>query len=118
MNPNHVRYLERQRDIELARVFEHCIRFFQDKRVLEVGSGTGRQLLAIEKIAKEAVGVEIPNGQYDEFQQPGASITKYDGRTLPFESESFDVVFSSHVLEHFTDEAVSHREMLRVLKRD
>lgn len=118
MNPEHVRYLERQRDAELARVFEHCPHVFEGKRVLEVGSGTGRQLLALEKIAREAVGVEISNGQYDEFRQPGASIVKYDGRILPFESESFDVVFSSHVLEHFTDETVSHKEMLRVLKRD
>ena len=118
MNPSHVRYLERQRDIELARVFDHCRQIFAGKCVLEVGSGTGRQLLAIRKVAGELVGVEIHNGLYDNYRQPGATIVEYDGRTLPFKSESFDVVFSSHVLEHFTEETVSHREMLRVLKKD
>lgn len=118
MDPQHVRYLERQRDIELARVLEHSRQLFEGKRVLEVGSGTGRQLLAIGKIAGEMVGVEIRDGMYNEHRQPAASILEYDGRTLPFASESFDVVFSSHVLEHFTDETASHREMLRVLKKD
>ena len=118
MNPQHVRYLERQRDIELTRVFDHSRQLLEGKQVLEVGSGTGRQMLAIGKIASQIVGVDVRNGMYNEHRQPTANIIEYDGRTLPFESGSFDVVFSSHVLEHFTDETTSHREMLRVLKKD
>ncbi len=37
---------------------------------------------------------------------------------LPYEANSFDVVYSSHVLEHVNDEQKSLQEMKRVLKED
>jgi SAM-dependent methyltransferase len=40
----------------------------------------------------------------------------YDGRTLPFEDESQDAVYSSHCLEHVEDPVVAIREWHRVTK--
>lgn len=37
---------------------------------------------------------------------------------IPFDNDEFDVVFSSHVLEHVNDEDQSLKEMKRVLKDD
>ena len=37
---------------------------------------------------------------------------------LPYANETFDVVYSSHVLEHVIDETKSLAEMRRVLKKD
>jgi SAM-dependent methyltransferase len=45
-------------------------------------------------------------------------IKEYDGRTIPFAGESFDIVFSSNVLEHVPDLARMHAEIRRVLKPD
>lgn len=54
-------------------------------------------------VLETAVGVDI--------DYPG-----YDGKTLPFEDESQDYVFASHVLEHIPDSLAAIREWYRVLK--
>lgn len=41
---------------------------------------------------------------------------KADICNLPFEANSFDVVFCNHVLEHIEDDTKAMRELLRVLK--
>ena len=39
-----------------------------------------------------------------------------DVQALPFEEETFDVVFCNHVLEHVADDRLAMREMWRVMK--
>jgi SAM-dependent methyltransferase len=41
---------------------------------------------------------------------------KVDIQDMPFDSESFDLIWCSHVLEHVTDDAKAMREMRRVLR--
>lgn len=45
-------------------------------------------------------------------------IIKAVSESIPFENNSFDVVYSSHVLEHVSSEIESLKEMKRVLKDD
>jgi len=40
----------------------------------------------------------------------------YDGKTIPFENDSFGLVISTQVLEHVPSPAMLIREMVRVLK--
>ena len=47
----------------------------------------------------------------------GAQVLAYDGRTLPFEDEAFDVVVSNQVFEHVPDLPTALREIRRVLRR-
>lgn len=54
-------------------------------------------------IVPQAIGIDL--------QYPG-----YDGKTLPFEDESQDAVFSSHCLEHIEDYKGALREWHRVLR--
>ena len=42
---------------------------------------------------------------------------KADINKLPFENESFDVVFCNHVLEHIEDDKKAMSELFRVLKK-
>ncbi len=42
---------------------------------------------------------------------------KADILNLPFEDESFDVVFCNHVLEHIVDDAKAMKELHRVMKK-
>lgn len=99
---------------ELARILSRHRQYFQGADVLELGSGTGIQLKFISGVAKSAVGIDVQNGQYSEHRI--ANVRDYDGKTIPFPDDSFDLVFSSHVLEHLTDEPQLYSEMARVLR--
>jgi SAM-dependent methyltransferase len=82
-------------------------------RLLEIGAGTGQQaaLLAAHGYAVEAIELAGSNYSADRI----FPITDYDGRSIPFPDASFDIVFSSNVLEHVPDLAAMHREIRRVL---
>jgi ubiquinone/menaquinone biosynthesis C-methylase UbiE len=41
---------------------------------------------------------------------------KADILDLPFENESFDIIFCNHVLEHIEDDAKAMSELYRVLR--
>ena len=81
-------------------------------RLLDFGCGAKpyRELFA----TNEYVGVDI---EVSGHNHEGESIdVYYDGRTLPFESESFDSVFSSEVFEHVFNIDEILGELWRVLK--
>ena len=51
----------------------------------------------------------------------GFTFTRFEGTTLPFPDESFDVVVSNHVIEHVGDRTAQRdhlSEIRRVLRRD
>ena len=89
---------------------------------LDVGCGAG---YAMQK-AKEAFnyscyGIE-PDfgghgvGRFVKDMVKEQKIVQGFSESLPYENQSFDVVYSSHVLEHVNDEQKSLGEMRRVLK--
>lgn len=81
--------------------------------VLEIGSGTGYMLERIGARYPNLVGLEIEGSAYDATDP---RIVRYDGKKLPFPDSSFDVIFSSHVLEHIPNIEAFIEEMARVLK--
>ncbi len=83
------------------------------RRLLEVGSSWGYFLKQAEDEGFEATGIEI-DGPRRRFgvEQLGVNILPgIDG----IEDGSFDVVYSSHTLEHFTDLSGLFPELQRVL---
>jgi ubiquinone/menaquinone biosynthesis C-methylase UbiE len=87
---------------------------FAGKDLLEIGSGTGAQLLVLRDVCRSATGIEIADRWYR--SSPLVEIVQYDGRRIPFQNASFDVIFSSNVIEHIRDENTIHAEMHRVLR--
>lgn len=76
--------------------------------VLEVGFGSGRILTRIAReLNCKCVGVDVAEGAFPSLsffsQQQGVKVEamKGDGFSLPFKDESFDVVYSEGVIEHF-----------------
>ena len=71
--------------------------------VLEVGCGTGAVLAAVARlgVGTRHVGVDMadPTVHLDDGART-FDIQAYDGVRLPFEDASFDLVYSSHVIEH------------------
>lgn len=85
---------------------------FKDKSVLEIGCGPGGNLLEIiEKQPSRLVGVDISNEMVSLATKKlptDVKVLKIDGTSLPFEDNTFDIVFTATVLQHNTDD-----EMLR-----
>lgn len=76
-------------------------------RVLDLGCGPKDQAVPITTLGHEYVGVDISSGAAD---------IRADAQALPFQSESFDFVFSYAVLEHVRNPFVALQEVNRVLK--
>ncbi len=93
------------------------------KNVLEVGCGPGGNLNEILKYHPATLtGADISAtmvGIAKENVDKKVEIVKTDGKTLPFENDSFDIVITVTVLQHNTDENMMSNlisEMCRVSK--
>jgi ubiquinone/menaquinone biosynthesis C-methylase UbiE len=91
---------------------------------LDVGCGAGYAMSRAHNDKKcVVIGVD-PNpgahgvGRFIKNLVSDVNIHQGFAENLPFEDQKFDVVFSSHVLEHVKDEQLSLREMKRVLNDD
>lgn len=83
-------------------------------RLLELGAGDGWQARALDANGFRTVAIDIDNEREDAGRH--FDVHRYDGRVLPFPDGSFDVVFSSNVLEHLLDFPAIQREIARVLR--
>lgn len=81
-------------------------------RVLELGAGTGYQARALAERGFEVEAIDLPGSSMARV----FPVTEYDGETIPFPDASFDIVFSSNVLEHIRDLGPMLAETRRVLK--
>ena len=71
-------------------------------KVIDIGY-KGYEEKNIVPVVENAIGFDL--------DWPG-----YDGKNMPFEDESFDCVYASHVLEHIEDYSYALREWFRILK--
>jgi SAM-dependent methyltransferase len=87
-------------------------------RVLDLGCGDGRFTEEIARIGAKPVGVEVAQAAVDRSRNAHPELdfrlVPIDG-PLPFEDVSFDVVWSSEVIEHVADTARWLSEVRRVL---
>ncbi len=80
--------------------------------ILEVGGESGFQARLLTELGHRVESIDIDPPSLDTYYP----VQPYDGVTIPFESARFDIVFSSHVLEHVKDLGALMREIQRVLK--
>lgn len=80
----------------------------KEAHVLEIGFGSGRILTRIAKeLNCKCIGVDLEDGAFPSLsffsRQHGAEVgaIKGSGFALPFKDNSFDVVYSDGVIEHF-----------------
>jgi SAM-dependent methyltransferase len=92
--------------------------------VLDFGCGKGEVVLELLRRGWHCRGVELfGSGSGTGIEQSliergllGDVVLQYDGATLPFQDEKFDVVLSNQVFEHVPDLSTSLNEIWRVLK--
>lgn len=96
--------------VELVR------RVGEGKRILEVGCGTGLILKDVATFAEYAYGIDISPGMLSKAEERGLNVEVADATSLPFEDNSFDVVYSFKVLAHIEDWELCMKEIMRVLR--
>lgn len=127
-------YLAEERAVEQIEYFKKEIaRYSNDydftgKKLLEIGAGVGSLILtARNKYGIDAYGVEPSENEFSPFSEISETLFKEykldnsvilnaKAESLPFESNSFDLVYSTNVLEHVDDPTKVLSESIRVLK--
>jgi len=106
------------------RVTRHLTKLVSPRgmRILEVGSGSGRDGIIFAREGGRVVSLdysmpalELVRSQLDE--QGEVSLVCGDAFDLPFEDGTFDLVFHQGLLEHFRNPEEMLEEHRRVLKR-
>lgn len=91
-------------------------------RVLEVGAGDGSILhfLNQQNFSAELYALEISDSGIEVIRNRNLrnlkEVQKFDGYTIPYADNSFDLVILAHVLEHVEHERVLIRELKRIAK--
>jgi SAM-dependent methyltransferase len=99
---------------------------FRDPHILELGSGNGLGLCSLLKRGLDVVGIEPGADPFQGRFEVAREILRANGQDatrlhsavaegLPFPANTFDIVFSSQVLEHVADPTAAMDEVLRVL---
>jgi SAM-dependent methyltransferase len=98
----------------LARVMAVLVDELRGKRVLEVGVGTGRLAIPLQKSGVPVVGVDISHRMIELGLTKGLrNVVLADGARLPFPPRTFDVATTNHVLHLMSD----WREVLLEIRR-
>jgi len=101
----------------LAKAIGVLAEDLQGKTVLEIGVGTGRYAVPLQKSGIRVVGVDIASKMVARGLEKGLrNVVFADGARLPFRDASFDAVTSNHVLHLVPDWRHVLTEAHRVLR--
>jgi len=92
-------------------------------KVLDYGCGTGRSSRFLKSLGYEVIGADINYSMLKEAKKinPNGNYQFIESAKLPYDDESFDIVFSSYVfleVKTFDEMIEILSEMKRVLKKD
>lgn len=99
-------------------------------KVLELGCGIGYQSAFLSKICDEVIATDLADEDvathapgmksaellHKQLDISNIKLLTCSAEALPFPDQTFDMVYSSHVLEHIPDQQKALKEIYRVLK--
>ncbi len=96
----------------------------KNDRVLDLACGTGIMACEFAKVAKEVVGLDITQEMLQQAhkKQKEENLKNIhfevgDVEVLPYDDESFDIIFTRYSFHHFLDVKKVFDEMVRVCKK-
>lgn len=113
INEHRLIHLRSLREYELKLVLSYLP---TSSRILEIGAGAGWQAKQMAEQGHEVIALDVNDSRLGNHRV--YPIQYFDGINIPFPDKSFDVVYSSNVLEHIVDLQSFERELFRVLKQD
>ena len=109
-------------DREIERALAHHLPVGA-RRLLDIGTGTGRLLEVLAPKVEQAIGVDqsremlaLARANLAKAGIDNADIRQGDMYALPFEADGFDVVTIHHVLHYADDPAAALAEAARVVR--
>ena len=101
-------------------------------KVLEVGCGNGFVSYLFSSISNEVVatdlysrnskthtvGIDITNRFFDKLDVDNIRLCSCSVESMPFKDNTFDIIFSSYVLQYLNDRSLALKELKRVVKKD
>ncbi|MGE3715847.1 MAG: class I SAM-dependent methyltransferase [Simkaniaceae bacterium] len=116
--------IEKQR-YRVEPYIHSCAQFtrHRGKKVLEVGVGAGTDHLQWARAGAECFGVDLTeaaiktNQKRLEAYHLSSQLKRLDGEKLPYEDQSFDVVYSWGVIHHSENPQLINNEIYRELKK-
>jgi len=101
----------------LSHVIGVLVDQLQGKKVLEVGVGTGRYAVPLQKSGIDIVGVDISQKMVERGRHKGLRhVVLGDGARLPFTPRAFDLAMTNHVLHLIPDWRDVLLEIVRVTR--
>ena len=101
------------------RAYEEVASMAENRVVLDLGCNVGYGTKVIGAVCSKAVGVDVsPRAVEEAMRRSSKGNVEFrlvDGKRLPFEDRSFDLVASFQVIEHVDDYAPYLSEIRRVL---
>jgi SAM-dependent methyltransferase len=121
--PEFFAQIERRRDELEPHIAEYAdFAAARGQDVLEIGVGAGTDFVRFVRAGANATGVDLTAravelvAQRLELEGLSAELRTADAEALPFDDESFDVVYSWGVLHHTPDTRRAFAEAVRVLR--
>lgn len=103
---------------KLFKEFEK-ISISKDAKILDVGCGSGTLARYWRKNGFDIIGLDISDKSLEITRNKGVNCIKGDiTQRLPFDNNSFDLVYSDGLLEHFSDPEPILSEIFRVSKEN
>lgn len=118
-------YNKQTQDSEHLEKILSAIQIKNDRRILDIGCGSGYLTFPIAKMNQDAqvIGLDIVTNTLKQNEERAEAdglcnlkFVSYDGMTFPFKDASFDLVVSRYALHHFPEIEKSMCEVARVLK--
>jgi len=102
--------------------YEFSKRFARDKRIIDIGCGTGYGTLYLAQVASWAVGIDIDKETIcqaeKQYQKENLQFVVMDGIKLAFPDSIFDFVCSFEVIEHIEKQKEYICEIKRTLRNN